>query len=91
MNNVLSMDVDGDTVTINTKVFLEEVKRSNDILAQIDVLKQDHKDIVESVFDATKLSKKYVSKYLRARYKAETKKPRQEGDIFAKLDEAVDN
>lgn len=91
MSTVLSMDVEGDTVTIDTKLFIEEVKRSNDILAQIESLKQDHKDIIESVFDTTKLPKKYVGKYLKARFKAETKKPKQDAAIFETLDQAVDN
>ncbi len=89
MSNVISLDVNGNTVTIDSKVFLEYSKRAYSIQQQIADLNQEFKDEVESAADGTGLEKKDVSRYFKARFKAETKKPKLEGELFSALDEIL--
>ena len=87
----LSMDVNGVSVTIESELFLENVKESNRILDDIESLKIDHKDLVEAMADATKLEKKDVRSYLKAKYKAATKEPKAQGVLFEALDGVLEN
>ncbi len=86
MSNVISMDVNGNTVTIDSKVFLEYSKRAYMIQQQIADLNQEFKDEVEAASDGTGLEKKDVSRYFKARFKAETQKSKLEGELFEVLD-----
>lgn len=85
----VSMDVNGNTVTIDSKTFLEYSKRAYEIQQKMDGLKQEFKAEVEAAADNTKLDKKYISKYFKARYQVKTKVPKQEGELFEKLDEIL--
>jgi predicted solute-binding protein len=89
--SVTSMDVNGVSVTIDSKVFLGYVQESNRILDAIEELKKDFKEVVESVVESTKLEKKDVNKYLKAKYKLATKEPKAQADLFEVLDEIVSN
>ena len=85
------MDVNGVSVTIDSNVFLGYVKESNRILDEIEELKKDHKEVVEAVVESTNLDKKDVGKYLKAKYKEDTKAAKAQGDLFSTLDEIVAN
>lgn len=89
--NVVSMDVEGVSVTIDTKVFSGYIQDSNRILDEIDELKKDYKELIDAVEETTKLPKKNVRKYLKARYNADTKAPKKDAELFEALDNAVDN
>lgn len=89
--SVTSMDINGVSVTIDSKVFLAYVQDSNRILDAIEELKKDFKEVVESVVESTKLEKKDVNKYLKAKYKLTTKEPKAQADLFEVLDEIVSN
>ena len=91
MTNVTSMDVNGVTVTIDAEVFLAYVQDSNRILDEIEELKKDFKEVVDAIVISTSLDKKDVNKYLKAKYKADTKAAKVQGDLFEKLDEIVSN
>lgn len=89
--SVTSIDINGSSVTIDGKVFVGFTKRSHEILDQIAELQKDFKELVEEVVEETKLEKKHVGKYFKARFKFETKKPKAEGEIFEILDNIADN
>lgn len=87
--NITIKTSDG-TASVNPELLRGYLKEGYDVLSQMDTLKDEFKDIVEAAADGTKLPKKIVSKYLKARYKASTKADKEVGDVFAKLDEVVD-
>lgn len=80
------MDVNGVSVTINSEVFMNYTQESYRILEAVSELNKDFKELVEAVSLDTKLEKKDVSKYLKARYKLATKEPKQQGELFESLD-----
>ena len=91
MSDVLSIVVNGVSVTIDKDVFVGFTKESADNLRKQDTLKAEFKDIVERAADETKLAKKDVSKYLKSRWSASTKVPKAQGELFEALDNVVDN
>jgi hypothetical protein len=52
--------------------------------------KEDFKGSIDSAAEATGLPKKFISKYLKKKFKDETKAAKQEGDAFAAVDEALE-
>ena len=84
--SVLSMDVNGVSVTIDSQVFLEYTQESYRILSDIVDKNTEFKYLVETISETTKLEKKDVSKYLKARFKESTKEPKQQGELFESLD-----
>ena len=51
----------------------------------------DFKELLEEVTEKTKLDKKVVSKFFKARFADKTKQVVKEGEVFAALNDAVDN
>ena len=51
--------------------------------------KRDFKDAVEAQAETLGISKKLLTKYLKASFKAKTKEARELGDLFTQLDEAT--
>ena len=85
MTNVITIN----GATIDAKMFIAETQKSHSILDQINELTLDHKELVERVALATKLSKGVVNGYLKARYKDKTKEATEKGDMYEMLDNAV--
>lgn len=88
--SVTSMDINGKSVTIDSRVFTGYTSESYNILEQISELGKDFKELVETVAETTKLEKKDVSKYLKARYKLSTKEPKQQAELFEALDNILE-
>lgn len=59
------------------------------ILRKDDSLKEEWKMLVETVADTTKIPKKDVSAYFKARFKEATKEATAKGELFEMLDEAL--
>ena len=51
----------------------------------------DFKELIEEAAEKTKLEKKVVSKFIKARFKDKTKEVVKDGELFAALNDAVDN
>lgn len=80
---------DGKVVTIESKVFTGYTQESHKLLEQISELGKDFKELVTTVSESTGLDKKYVSKYMKARYKYATKEASELGNLFDALDGVV--
>lgn len=87
---VVTFVVDGNNIDIDTKVFQGYTEESYGILKRQEIDKESFKLLVETVSETTKLPKKYVSKYLKARFAAATKEPKALGELFEQIDNAVD-
>ena len=87
--SILSIEVNGASVTINSEVFTGYTQESYRILDEIAELNKDFKELVETVAENTNLEKKDVSKYLKARFKESTKEPKQQGELFEALDNVL--
>jgi hypothetical protein len=90
MTKITTIEVDGIPVKIDSAVFLGYTQESHTLLRQIEILKEDFKYLVETVAETTNLDKKYVRKYLTARFKEETKDPKKQGELFEALDAALE-
>lgn len=84
--SITNIDVNGNTITIDSGLFMQQSAIAHKILADIEELTLDFKDLVEGIADATGMEKKHVGKYFKAKYKAATKAPKIEGDLFEALD-----
>lgn len=84
--SVTSMDVNGVSVTIDSKVFAGYTQESYKLLSDIADKNTEFKYLVETVAETTKLDKKAVSSYLKARYKESTKEPKKQAELFESLD-----
>jgi len=89
-NNLITVTIGEDRIEFDPEVLREYLVEAVGYLAAIDEPKEDLKAVIEAAAGATKLPKKVVSKYFKARYKAETAAQKAQGDLFAQLDEAVD-
>ncbi len=83
------------TVTINNATINSDdlagfIQRSRTILAEIDVEKDAFKNLVQEAADQTKLPKRIVSKFLKARFNAKTKDIVAEAETLDALCKAVD-
>jgi predicted solute-binding protein len=76
---------------IDSKVFTGYTQESYELLDKVSELNKDFKELVETVAETTGLEKKIVSKYLKARYKEQTKDASELGIVFDKLDEILTN
>lgn len=88
--SVLSMDVNGVSVTIDSEVFTGYTQESYRILSDIVDLNTEFKYLVETVSETTKLEKKDVSKYLKAKFKLTTKEPKKQAELFESLDAVLE-
>lgn len=82
------------TITINDASFTEEefvafAQRAHQILDAENEAKLDYKDFIEDVAEKTKLNKKVLSKYFKARYKDKVVEQSKEAEEFAALKEAI--
>lgn len=67
------------------------LQRGISILAEQEANKEDFKALVKEVEEETKLPKKIVSKFIKARYKANTKDIVAEAETLEALSQAVDS
>ena len=88
--SVLSMDVNGVSVTIDSEVFTGYSQESYRILSDIVDLNTEFKYLVETISETTKLEKKAVSSYLKARFKESTKEPKKQAELFESLDAVLE-
>jgi hypothetical protein len=84
------MDVNGVSVTIDSQVFVGYSQESYRILSDIVDLNTEFKYLVETISETTKLEKKDVSKYLKARFKESTKEPKKQAELFESLDAVLE-
>lgn len=87
MTNVISID----GATINSAEFTAFLQRG---LSVLDVQREatlDFKEIVEEAATKMKMEKKIVSKFIKARFKDSTKDVIADGELFAALNNAIDN
>lgn len=87
--HITTLQTSDGTVTINAELFQEYLKEAFEHLTAIEEATEQFKEVVETVAATTGLKKPKVSKYLKERYEAKTKKTRELGDLFTSLDEAT--
>jgi hypothetical protein len=83
------------TVTIENATFNADdltgfLRRAINVQAEEEANKEDFKSLVQEAADATKLDKKIVRKFFKARYKATTKDIVAEAETLDALSKAVD-
>lgn len=79
-----------DNATFTTEKLVGILQRGLDILDRQQELKLDFKELVEEAEKETKLPKKVVSKFIKARFADKAKEVVKDGELFAALTEAVD-
>lgn len=84
-----TVSIDG--ATINSDNLTKFLQRGISILAEAEAAKEDFKALVEEIEQDTKLEKKVISKWIKARYADKTKVVIAEGEAVAALNDAVDN
>lgn len=89
MTNVLTIDVDGEVATIDTKLFKEYIAEAHGYLRRTDIEKENLKLLVETVSETTKLPKAEVAKYFKNHYKSANKQMQAQANRFTAIDEAV--
>lgn len=87
MTNVISID----GATINSADFTNLLQRALNVLDTAREAKLDLKEIVEEAAEKTKLEKSVVSKFFKARFDDKTKATIAQGELFAALNNAIDN
>lgn len=80
-----------DQATIDSNEFTRQLQRFISLQAEIDVMKEDMKEVIQEAADKNKMDKKLVAKYFKARYKAQTKEVTEQGVVFAAIDNLIDN
>lgn len=86
---VLTIDVDGTNVTIDSKLMKGWNEEAHGYLRKIEILNEDFKLLVGTVSETTKLPKAKVSKYLKNRFKSANKELKAQADLFEMIDNAV--
>ena len=79
-----------DNATVNTDDLTNFLRRAINVQAEEEANKEDFKALVQEAADATKLDKKIVRKFFKARYKATTKDIVAEAETLDALSKAVD-
>jgi hypothetical protein len=87
MTKVISIN----DATIQASEFTNSLRRYISVKAEMDALKEDLKTIVLEASEKNKLDKKIINKYFAARYKAQTKEVAEQGELFAAIDNLIDN
>jgi uncharacterized protein (UPF0335 family) len=87
MNKFISID----SANVDVTKLTGFLQRGLNVLDQIEELKKDFKEIVQEAVDATSLDKKIVGKFIKTRFKANTKDIVDEAATLEALSNAVDN
>lgn len=80
-----------DSATINTKEFTQFLQRGLRTLDDAREATLDFKEIVKEAAEKTGLKPALISKYIKSRAADKTKQVVEEGELFATLNDAVDN
>lgn len=83
---IVTITIGENKYEFDPEVFTEYKKTAFEQLKAEAVAKVKFKDEVESLASATKLPKAVVAKYLKARYKDETKKATELAQLYEQLD-----
>jgi uncharacterized protein (UPF0335 family) len=86
MTNTVTID----NSTVDVTKLTGFLQRGIRLLAEQEDLKNDFKELVQEAVDATSLEKKIVSKFIKARFKANTKDIVDEAATLEALSNAVD-
>ena len=89
MANITTIELTDGVATINDELFKGYMKEAFEHLTSKQEAEELFKEVVETVAETTGIKGAKVSKYLKERYKAETKKTTELGELFRTLDEAV--
>lgn len=89
MPEQIKFDIDGETVTISPAVLQGYYNEASEYLGAEADAKRDFKDVIETVSETTKLPKRIVSKYFKAKYKEATAADKEIGEVFGFLDDAL--
>lgn len=88
--NIIAIKIGETTATVDPELLLEWVKESNANFNAIEKVKTEHKELVTTIVETTKIPKKLVNKFLRARFKESTEEESQAGNVIRQLDEALE-
>lgn len=88
--DAITIRIGEETATVQPELLREWVEEANGYLGEQDAQKENLKGLVETIVESTKLPKKLVNKFLKARYKEATKAESQAGEVIAALDEAME-
>lgn len=86
---VLTIDVDGTNVVIDSELMRGWSDEAHGYLRKIEIEQEYFKLLVETVSETTKLPKAKASKYLKNRFKAANKELKAQADLFEAIDNAV--
>lgn len=86
----VSIEINGETLELDAELLKGYRDEAFEILGKEAEAKRDFKDAMEAQAEALGISKKLLTKYLKASYKAKTKEASELGTAFAALDEAVE-
>lgn len=89
MSNVLTIDVDGNNVTIDPALFKAWTSEAHGYLRKVEIENENFKLLVETVAETTKLPKAKASKYLKNHFKSANKELKAQADLFEIIDNAV--
>lgn len=87
--SILTVDVDGTIVTIDSNLMKAWNEEAHGYLRKIEIEQENFKLLVETVSETTKLPKAKASKYLKNRFKAANKELKAQADLFMAIDDAV--
>ncbi len=86
---VLTIDVDGTNVTIDSDLMKAWATEAHGYLRKVEIENENFKLLVETVAETTKLPKAKASKYLKNHFKSANKELKAQADLFTAIDEAV--
>lgn len=89
MTEQVKFQVDGAEVVVDPKLLQGYYDEAEKFLAEEAEQKANFKDTVETVSETTKLPKRLVSKYFKAKYKESTKVDKEVGEVFGILDDVL--
>lgn len=80
-----------DNAIVDTEKFRSYNDKAQRILEEIELLQEDFKELVEVVAKETKLEKKEVSGYFKAKKKAKIEETVKKGELYDALDAVLED
>jgi len=80
-----------DNAIVDTEKFRSYNDRAQQILEEIELLQDDFKELVATIAKETKLEKKEVSGYFKAKKKAKIKEAVKKGELYDALDAVLED
>ena len=90
MSQKVAIEIDGETVELDAELLKGYKDEAFEILRKEQEAKQDFKAAMEAQAETLGISKKVLTKWLKAAYKAKTKEAKELGTVFEQLDNAVE-